>query len=131
MTWKYVATMKMRPHLVLDASRVETGSKQTQSFFDACRWNGAIAQHDPGREFLLAARHDQLPCQFTAGRQTLSGPQPPIHNRTPHLATDLTWRGIGLVKYRRIGTSPVPSPFPTLSSPQLQEQASSAPNAGP
>ena len=75
------------------------------------------------------ARHDQRPRQFTAGRQTVSGPQPPIQNRTPDLAIDLAAevlapdqadvkgrhsppsRRIGLVKYARIGTLPVLSFF--------------------
>ena len=33
---------------IRSGSLVEAGSKQAQSFFDVCRRNGAIAQHDPG-----------------------------------------------------------------------------------
>jgi hypothetical protein len=34
--------------LVLRRSLVETGPKQTQPFFDVCRRDRAIAEHDPG-----------------------------------------------------------------------------------
>lgn len=41
-------------------SLVETGPKQTQSFFDACRGNGAVAQQDPGWRALIQGKRRQV-----------------------------------------------------------------------